>query len=60
MALVCLVFGSLALLKVFDHTVFRLEALVLVLFATFWGLQTAELWDERKRSDLTASGSLEE
>lgn len=56
MAVVCVVLGGLAIFKVFDHTVFWLEALVLVLFATFWALQTAELWDERKRSDTTDPG----
>jgi hypothetical protein len=29
-----------------DHTVFALEAWEIVLFATFWIIQTAENWDE--------------
>ena len=32
--------GVLALLDEFEHTVFWLEALVLVLFAAFWLVQT--------------------
>ena len=40
----CVVIGTLALLDLFDHTVFWLEALILVLFVVFWVVQTWERW----------------
>ena len=40
------VIGGLALFASFDHTVFWLESLVIVLFAAFWITQTVELWHD--------------
>ena len=31
----------------FDHLVLIAEAIIIVLFCTYWGVQTKELWDLR-------------
>jgi hypothetical protein len=40
------VIGGLAVFASFDHTVFWLESLIIVMFAAFWITQTVELWHE--------------
>lgn len=40
------VIGGLALFASFDHTVFWLESLIIIMFAAFWITQTVELWHE--------------
>jgi hypothetical protein len=40
------VIGGLAVFASFDHTVFWLESLIIVMFAAFWVTQTVELWHE--------------
>jgi hypothetical protein len=32
-----------------EHTVFALETFEIILFAIYWGIQTAEKWDEKVR-----------
>ncbi|MGJ9411913.1 hypothetical protein ACHAAC_04305 [Aeromicrobium sp. CF4.19] len=44
--------GGAGLLTGWEHTVLWVEALVLGLFATFWALQTHELWDHGVRPRL--------
>ncbi|GAA2479343.1 hypothetical protein [Terrabacter carboxydivorans] len=38
----------------FDHLVLIAEVIVIVLFATYWGVQTKELWDLRAADGLEA------
>lgn len=55
MLLVMGVLGVIALLEAYDHAVFWLEAGVIALFAVYWIVQTFELWNVTKRSDLPES-----
>ena len=49
MVLALVILGPLALAGTFDHTLFWLESVVIVLFAAFWVVQTSELWEETAR-----------
>ena len=44
------IIGFIALLKIFDHAIFWLEASLIVLFAAFWVVQTKELWEVESRT----------
>ncbi|WP_460843848.1 hypothetical protein [Nocardioides marmoraquaticus] len=49
MATVAVVGLGLAVLEVFQHTIFWVEAALIALFAVFWVVQTVELWQRRTR-----------
>ncbi len=50
MALSAVVFGLLAWLTPWQHAILWLEVLQIALFATFWLIQTRELWDDGLRA----------
>jgi hypothetical protein len=49
-----LAIGAIGLLTHWSHTVISVEAVVLVLFAIFWIVQTRDLWDTGLRPDRDA------
>jgi len=50
MALSAVVFGLLAWLTPWQHAILWLEVVQIALFATFWLIQTKELWDDGLRA----------